>query len=109
MEQKKYRVKTANGDIRVIEASNIHDAQTKARIQFGALPNDINSDITKKAVTMINNCLDELKESSDRIKNETKNLDWADANSSIYDLAKYLEQTASDLKSIAGSMIKESK
>ena len=109
MEQKKYRVKTANGDIKVIEASNIHDAQTKARIQFGALPNDINLDISKKILTIISNCIDELKESTNRIKNESKNLDWMDVNSSIYDLSKYLEQTSSDLKSIAGSMIKESK
>lgn len=109
MEQRKYRVKTANGDIKVIEASNIHDATSKARLQFGALPSDINLDITKRTITMINNCLNELKESIAKVKKEAKDLDWIDVNSSIYDLASYLENIASDIKTLAGSMIKEGK
>ena len=108
-ELKWYKVKTAKGETKVIEALNMHDAVTKARIKFGNLPNDINSDISKKVLNLLEDCLTSLKDYSSRIKSESKSFDWCDVNSSIYDLAKYLEDTSSDIKGIAGSMIKEGK
>lgn len=104
---KKYKVKTAKGKEQVIEALNMHDAVTKARVMFGNLPNDINNDISKKILNLLEDCLTSVKDYSNRIKNESKSLDWCDVNSSIYDLARYLEETSSNIKGIAGSMIKE--
>ena len=108
-ELKWYKVKTAKGESKTIKALSMHDAVTKARIMFGNLPNDINNDISKKILSLLEDCLISIKDYSSRIKSESKSLDWCDVNSSIYDLAKYLEDTSSNIKGIAGSMVKEGK
>ena len=109
MELKKYRVKIADGSVKCIEAYNIHDAISKARIEFGALPNEINSDIVKRTIAVIETCINAAKDSISTIKSDGKTLDWYDVNSSIFDLAKYFEETSENLKSLAGSMVKEEK
>jgi septation ring formation regulator EzrA len=103
---KKYRVKTVDGKVHIIEAKNIHDAQSKARLDIGQLPNDINLKIVDKVLAELQNDLYSIKEVARNLKNESKNLNWDEVHTSIKELSEHMMKQSTSLKQLAGSMAK---
>lgn len=109
MSLKKFRVTKANGDVVIIEAANMEDAISKARSQFGQLPNDINDKIVSDLVYNLTALMRKLGESITEIKHHNKEVEWTE----IYNIANKLSEDAvlasNDIKSLVGSMVKISK
>lgn len=109
MSLKKFRVTKANGEVVIIEAVNMEDAISKARSQFGQLPNDINDKIVSDLVYNLTALMRKLGESISEIKHHSKEMEWTE----IYRVANKLSEDAvlasNDIKSLVGSMVKISK
>lgn len=103
---KKYRVKTIDGSIRYIEAKNIHDAKSKARIEIGQLPNEVNLKIVKKVLVELQDLIDSINEKHTSVKQAGKDLDWDITHKIIKDISNMLIDESTSLSQLAGSMVK---
>lgn len=106
---KKYRVTKPDGTHVIIEALNMEDAITKARAQFGKLPNDINNEILNEVSTVLSALGSQLDEASSHIRDSKKSLCWEDAYKSVKDLSKRLADTSEAISKKVGSMVKINK
>lgn len=106
---KKYRVKTIDNEVKIVLAKNIHDAMSKARLEVGQLPNDVNLKVVSNALTLLQDKINSLKEISDLIKVNSKDYNW----DSIYEQLKSLQNDftndADTINDLAGSMVKINK
>lgn len=103
---KKFAVTLSNGKRVFISAVNLHDAVSKARIQYGQLPNDVNSKIVQDIRDSVNADIQELQRGLETISNAAKTLDWT----TVYQAAGTLCSTASSLSEYVddarGSLVK---
>lgn len=103
---KKYRIKSSDGNTKIIYARNMHDAKSKARIEFGQLPNDINLKIVKKVLENLQDTFSYLKDETDKLKNGSKDLNWNEVYSDIKNISDYLKNNSLLFLELAGSMVK---
>lgn len=103
---KKYRVKTVDGQIRFVMAKNIHDAKSKARLEVGQLPNEVNLKIVKRALAEFQEIIDTLTSMDTKLKQSGKDLEWNLTNSQLKEISKYLEEKSTSISQLAGSMVR---
>lgn len=103
---KKYRVKTVDGKVKFIEAKNIHDAQSIARIEIGQLPNEVNLKILEKVLAELQEFIFDTKSDIVKLKSDGKNLDWNSVNQKIKDISKHMTSESTRFNQLAGSMVR---
>lgn len=103
---KKFAVTLADGNHVIIEAVNLHDAVSKARMQYGQLPNDINAKIVNGMSDNIDAAIEVLRRTKQTIQDSAKNLDWTDVYTSIGAMCDNLQSCASDMHDARGSLVK---
>lgn len=103
---KKFAVTLVDGQRVLIDAVNLHDAVSKARIQYGQLPNDVNAKIAQDIKEAVNTDIDKLSKHLSSLLTASENLDWE----SVYLHAGHLCDVAKDLSEYVddarGSLIK---
>lgn len=109
MTQKKFRVQKADGTTVIIEANNIDDAISKARSQFGQLPNDINNKISISTIEKINSLIGELDYEKELLKKELKVMEWESYYKEAHSISAKLREYADTIDSLVGSMVKINK
>lgn len=103
---RKYRVRTVDGGVRLILAKNMHDAKSKARLEIGQLPNEVNLKILSKVLADLQDLQDTLKQKSINLKTEGKNLNWDEVNQEIKVISEQMNTYVNSFKELAGSMVK---
>ena len=103
---KKYRVKTIDGGSQIVLAKNIHDAKSKARIELGQLPNEVNLRIVNKVLDILNTSMIMFNETTNNLKKESKVLNWDEVYTLLKESSERMLKTADDFKELAGSMVK---
>lgn len=103
---KKYRVTKSDGTKVIIEANNLEDAVSKARAQFGKLPNDINKEIMSEVSAVLKALNSELIETNTHVLDSKKSLCWDEAYSKVKNISKSLVDAAETISQKAGSMVK---
>lgn len=106
---KKFAVTLADGRREIIEASNLHDAVSKARIQYGQLPNDINAKIVSNISNTIDEVILKLRKTKMSLEESAKELDWNNIYLIASELCNNLEEYASDIHDARGSLVKVDK
>lgn len=106
---KRFAVTLSDGKREIIEAANMHDAVSKARMQYGQLPNDINTKIVNSISDNLDNIISAFKAAKLLLQDSAKNLDW----NAVYELTgkvcNDMSSYASDIHDARGSLVKVDK
>lgn len=106
---KKFAVTLADGNRQIIEAANLHDAISKARMQYGQLPNDINAKIVNNISDNIDSMISSLSAIKASLQDSAKNLDWNSVYATAGKTCDSLNAYASDIHDARGSLVKVDK
>lgn len=109
MSLKRFRVTKSDGSVEIIEANNMDDAISKAKHQFGKLPNDINAEIVEDVISNIKALMTNLGESITQVRASSKELDWEKVYVTVKQMCSSLQDDSDVINKLVGSMVKVDK